>query len=693
MGSTSGPPPSVREYKPFVNSGAARTSKDLEASQDQDGATTTSSRHDLHVIAARVSWRGGRGCYHLFPSVSFSVLSPQVNGGGAQTDGRSRLEERNLGSTEEEHNVREVVAGGTKPRGTRATFPSSLLSLYRFFSSHLGISSPSTVASLLASHPALLRSDPTNDLLPRVQLLQSYGISQAIIVHVTITNASWLRSSLPQIQGTCEFILARGVRRSKLGMVIRGAPYLIRSQARSTNLDILVEAAGIPEEKLGVIIERCPNILCRSKESIQDQIKMLSDYLSDGLEEKGTEGDTASSRGHLKQYLKKHQNQQRLDKKILLTRLLLNYPRILLSSSERISANLRLLQSFTPPDSPSIALPVLRHAPSILNLGSENLLAKLQFFVELVGRKAAGRVVSSHPLVLTLSKENLEGKVAVLSGLIGPENAALAVARFPLLLTSGEETMKQNYAELLREFQEALGRGGWEEVEIEGLETGGIGEGNEGDGEYRVQNGKHEGALGVAEGSVNGVEELARKLVVNLTLKSPQCIYYSWDGNMRHKVEYLKREMRLSIMEVLAFPPFLGFNLDRRIKTRHEALLGLGYEVVSYKTMARRKLSSNRKGAAKKDEERGNREEHVDGEGKEGRADVGNGEDEWQEEEGGVGSSGFLVRPSLGNDQPSGRGFESQGVSQQQVKKLMCLSQFLSCTDKRFKEKFMMTGK
>ncbi|CAI5531251.1 unnamed protein product, partial [Closterium sp. Naga37s-1] len=253
--------------------------------------------------------------------------------------------------------------------------------------------------------------------------------------------------------------------------------------------------------------------------------------------------------------------------------------------------NLRLLQSFTPPDSPSIAIPVLRHAPSILNLGSENLLAKLQFFVELVGKKAAGRVVSSHPLVLTLSKKNLEGKVAVLSGLIGPENAALAVARFPLLLTSGEETMKQNYAELLREFQEALEGGGGDEGGIEGLEAGGIGEAKEGDGEY------------------------------------------SWDGNMRHKVEYLKREMGLSIMEVLAFPPFLGFNLDRRIKTRHAALLQLGYDVVSYKTVALQKLSSNRKGAADKDEERGNREEDVDGKLKKGLADVGNGEDEWQEEE------------------------------------------------------------
>ncbi|CAI5533220.1 unnamed protein product [Closterium sp. Naga37s-1] len=403
----------------------------------------------------------------------------------------------------------------------RVVSPSSLLSLYRFFSSHLGISSPSTVASLLASHPALLRSDPASDLLPRVRLLQSYGISQASIVHVTIRNASWLRSSLPQIQGTIEFILARGVRRSKLGMVIRGSSYLIRSQARSTNLDILVEAAGIPEEKL----------------------------------------------------------------------------------------------------------------------------AKLQFFVELVGKKAAGRVVRSHPLVLTLSKENLQGKVAVLSGLIGPDNSALAVARFPLLLTSGEETMKQNYGELLREFQEALERGGGDEGGIERQEARGIGEGKDGNGD--------------------------------------------WDGNMRHKVEYLKREMGLSIMEVLAFPPFLGFNLHRRIKMRHAALLRLGYEVVPHKVVALRKLGSNRKGVTNGSEVSGRREEHVDREGREGRADVGNGEDEWQEEEGEVESSELLVRPHEGNDEPRGRG-GLESAQKQQAKKPVCLSQFLSCSDKRFEDKFLI---
>ncbi|CAI7838856.1 unnamed protein product [Closterium sp. NIES-53] len=101
-------------------------------------------------------------------------------------------------------------------RPTRATSRSFLLSLYRFFSSHLGISSPSTVASLLASYPQLLHFNPTNNFLPSVRLLQSFGISLADIVHITVRGSVWLRSPLPQINNKLEFLLDKGVRRSRL---------------------------------------------------------------------------------------------------------------------------------------------------------------------------------------------------------------------------------------------------------------------------------------------------------------------------------------------------------------------------------------------------------------------------------------------------------------------------------------------
>ncbi|CAI7829064.1 unnamed protein product [Closterium sp. NIES-54] len=223
------------------------------------------------------------------------------------------------------------------PRNSpRVVSPSSLLSLYRFFSSHLGISSPSTVASLLVSYPSLLRSDPTNDLLPRVQLLQLYGLSRADISVITVRNPPWLRCSLPLVQEMLDFLLARG----------------------------------------------------------------------------------------------------------------------------RVATNLRLLQSFTPPDSPSVAIQILRQAPTLFNLSSQNLSAKLQFLVELVGEKAAEKVVRIHPSILKISVENMQSKVALLSDLIGRENALLAVARNRNMLASNAENMKRSFRELVREVEKALEGGG-----------------------------------------------------------------------------------------------------------------------------------------------------------------------------------------------------------------------------------------
>ncbi|CAI5472182.1 unnamed protein product [Closterium sp. Yama58-4] len=124
------------------SSGAARTSEGLEASQGHDGAATTSSRRDLLVIAARCAGfvEGRPRVLSPFPFRLSLCLVSSDQWRRSTTDGRSWLEERNqgfrggeaagvitfsllslslsclLGSMEEEHNGREVVAGGTKPR-------------------------------------------------------------------------------------------------------------------------------------------------------------------------------------------------------------------------------------------------------------------------------------------------------------------------------------------------------------------------------------------------------------------------------------------------------------------------------------------------------------------------------------------------------------------------------------------------
>ncbi|CAI7902399.1 unnamed protein product [Closterium sp. NIES-53] len=335
----------------------------------------------------------------------------------------------------------------------RVVSPSSLLSLYRFFSSHLGISSPSTVASLLVTYPQLLRSNPTNDFLPRVRLLQSYGISHADIAHVTVKAPPWLRVPLEQIQNTLEFLLAQGVHRSRLGLILRRTRRLLWWEARSTSLDILVEKAGVPVDKLGGMIVRYPDILTWGKEALNTQLEALSAYFEAGCGTKVEAGSTSTG------LLKQRQDEPHRDTSHL-SRLIVKYPVIFSRHPHHIAESIAILQSFTPPGTPSIASSVLRRAPSIFSLSKEYLLAKLQFFVELVGEEAAGRMVRSRPQVLQLSKDNVQGKVATLADLIGQENSMRLVARSPVLVTTSEDCMKDTFRELVREVEEALERSG-----------------------------------------------------------------------------------------------------------------------------------------------------------------------------------------------------------------------------------------
>ncbi|CAI5474365.1 unnamed protein product [Closterium sp. Yama58-4] len=590
----------------------------------------------------------------------------------------------------------------------RAVFPSSLLSLYRFFSSHLGISSPSTVASLLATHPALLRSDPASDLLPRVHLLQSYGVSRADISAITMRKASWLRNSLPQVREMLDFFLARGMHRTKLGSVLRRSAYLIRTQVRSTNLDILVERAGVPVDKLGVIIEKAPDILFLREETMRSRLEQVSAYFL-----KGYERGIVSS-GHLRQHL----NWQDQDKTHL-RKLLVQYPAILLKSSERIRDILSLLQSFTPPDSPSIAARILRQAPSLVHFSSQNVLAKLQFLVELVGKKAAARVVRSHQMVLLLSVENMQEKVVLLSDLIGRGNAVLAVARSPLLLASNGENIKKGFRELVREVEEALEESGGEEIGRQMLEEGArkrvrevevAWEGGEGDGyaresptfetsqvdarERAEQGGSDAGCQagskacageeaedqgpGPGPGSKSVAGTTAHEVVVNLVVKFPTFISYSWGKNMRLKVDYLKRDMGLSIKEVLVFPFFLGYSLDRRIRPRHVALVSQGYVLVPHEVALPVK--------------RGEREWHFERVGSAEEKELEDGEDEGEKDECGLGKHEYGSAMNSTQDSYAALGRKGavgqRGVIWQQGRKAVCLVQFLTGSDKQFKKRF-----
>ncbi|CAI6000391.1 unnamed protein product [Closterium sp. NIES-65] len=405
----------------------------------------------------------------------------------------------------------------------RVVSPSSLLSLYRFFSSHLGISSPSTIASLLTYRPALLRSDPTNDLLPRVNLLQSYGISRADI---------------------------------------------------------------------------------------------------------------------------------------------------------------------------------------------SNLLAKLQYLEELVGKKAAASAVRSHSGVLRLSVENMQGKVALLGDLIGQENAVLAVAQYPSMLAINEENLTRGFSELVREVEEALEESGGEESGRQTLEEGArmlvreVGEALEGggadgfareslpveepekDARKRVKQG--ESGAEARAGERRGFKgtagaTAARELVANLVVKFLSSICYSWESNTRRKVEYLKRDMGLLITEVLALPFFLGYSLDRRIRPRHVALLSNGYVFVPHEVALPKKCEGGGHLEGIFVGRRGAEEKQAAGEDVDGKDEFGVRKPEDQ-------TSLELSQDSyaaLGVEGAVAVGRLSQrGEDWQRGRKAVCLSQFLVCTDQEFEKRF-----
>ncbi|CAI5474356.1 unnamed protein product [Closterium sp. Yama58-4] len=354
---------------------------------------------------------------------------------------------------------------------------------------------------------------------------------------------------------------------------------------------------------------------------------------------------------------------------IYLSRILVQYPRILLNPPERIASIVSLLQSFTPPGSPSVAVPVLRHAPTLMCHSSQNILSKLQYLEKLVGRKAAGSVVRSYSSILVLSVENMQGKVELLSDLIGRENAVLAVARFPRLLSSNGENLKKGFRELVREVEAAMEESGGEEVRRQMLEEG---------ARKLAREGSRQAFKSIAGATI------AHEMVANLVVKFPHSICYSWERNTKHKVEYLKQDIGLPVTEVLAFPYFLGYSLDQRIRPRHLALLSKGYVLVPHE------VARPKNGGGGGNMEGVSNERRAEGKDEDIKVDYGEDEVEMHE----LGVRKVEHQSVLGSMQDYygvlGRTGAANrcGMNQQQGREAVCLAQLLKCSDKEFEKRF-----
>ncbi|KAJ4952164.1 hypothetical protein NE237_028996 [Protea cynaroides] len=85
--------------------------------------------------------------------------------------------------------------------------------------------------------------------------------------------------------------------------------------------------------------------------------------------------------------------------------------------------------------------------------------------------------------------------------------------------------------------------------------------------------------------------------IVSMSKKHPQILQYNYES-LEKKMEYLIEEMGREIGELLAFPAFLGYKLDDRIKHRYEEkkkLIGEGMSLNKLLSVSTERFSKKRK--------------------------------------------------------------------------------------------------
>lgn len=86
--------------------------------------------------------------------------------------------------------------------------------------------------------------------------------------------------------------------------------------------------------------------------------------------------------------------------------------------------------------------------------------------------------------------------------------------------------------------------------------------------------------------------------IVSMSKRHPQILQYN-HSSLEEKVEYLIEDMGRELEELLAFPAFLGYKLDERIKARYEAkkmIIGEGMSLNKLLTVSAERFSTKKKG-------------------------------------------------------------------------------------------------
>ncbi|MQM01758.1 hypothetical protein Taro_034517 [Colocasia esculenta] len=194
---------------------------------------------------------------------------------------------------------------------------------------------------------------------------------------------------------------------------------------------------------------------------------------------------------------------------------------------------------------------LIRKLPAILTYTVEHFEAHLKFW-RAVGlrREQVFRIALVHPSVLSVSRERkLTPRIEFLKQCGLDADAIFKfLVKAPLFLSLSSENLAKKLAFLVK-----IGyRHGTRDMAVA---AGAV---------TRTSCENLQGVVGLLLGYGFSTED-----VLAMSRRHPQVLQYN-RGSLEEKLEYLVEEMGREVEEVLAFPAFLGYKLDERIKQRYE---------------------------------------------------------------------------------------------------------------------------
>ncbi|KAF5731473.1 hypothetical protein HS088_TW18G00151 [Tripterygium wilfordii] len=134
------------------------------------------------------------------------------------------------------------------------------------------------ISKLIKTTPNLLLADKEKTLLPKLEFLQSVGISGAALADVVSSSRIMLRQSLKnQIIPTYNFLKNLLKDDEKVAHVLKRAGFLNDLHNIAAPNISLLQRLGVPHSSLLLLIWRDASVLCKKAEKFDEFVKMISE--------------------------------------------------------------------------------------------------------------------------------------------------------------------------------------------------------------------------------------------------------------------------------------------------------------------------------------------------------------------------------------------------------------------------------